>query len=276
MSSFSLLTLKATVAEVFCSRPPALREMMKTDSAERRHESGTEVHTCCCQERVDIGEHFPGVLSSLQQRKRFIILWLFGFTFSIQLIGCRCSREDVPEFMGAWFTTAGSEKWQPAASRRADRLWLLRHELGICGGRTSSLNSNESELLLGETRVDFNNMAACEISQICTQNTQYLSLHEIQGQAKAIRDRNENSVYILGEQTTNNTWRGTKGLPRSDLSVLLWFQRWSQWPAYVQTNWAVILISVDLTVCKLCSFFEVSESLSCFHLFLRFIYIYIF
>lgn len=58
---------------------------MKTDSVECRHGSGTEVHACCRRERVDIGELFPGVLSGLQQRKRFIILRLFGFTFSRQL-----------------------------------------------------------------------------------------------------------------------------------------------------------------------------------------------
>lgn len=69
--------------------------------------------------------------------------------------------------------------------------------------------------------MDFNNSAACEINQICTRNTQYLSLHEIQGQTKAIHDRNENSVYILGEQTTIIPGEGQGGLPRSDLSVLL-------------------------------------------------------
>lgn len=57
----------------------------KTESVNCRHGSGTEVHACCRRERVGIGELLPGVLSGLQQRKRFIILRLFGFTFSRQL-----------------------------------------------------------------------------------------------------------------------------------------------------------------------------------------------
>lgn len=218
---------------------------MKTDSVECRHGSGTEVLSAGREWTLE--NSFQECLAVCSRGKDNYSPALR--LHLLQTIGCRCSREDVPEFMGAWFTTAGSERWQPAACRRADRLWLLGDELGICG-RTSSLNSKESELLIGETRMDFNNSAACEISQICTQNTQYLSLHEIQGQTKAIRDRNENSVYILGEQTTIIPGEGQGGLPRSDLSVLLWFQHWSQWPAYVPTSWAVILIFVDLTVCK--------------------------